>query len=294
MKCKYRVRWFSSKGACLILLWTLLIFIVCTSFYYSAISFYSPLRWLVIIPALVAFLSAPLFGWLADAKFGNYKVFRAGTVLLFISTVLNCLFLILEELVLENNNVLKWINLCLNYSFCAIGSCACIVTALPLGLDQMPDASSSSISSFIAWFACSIIVGGFLSEGVSLLRMICLDKTLYSSYTLVWALLLVVCMSIVLASNFLFKPKWLIIEPKSPQSLKTIYQILKFAAKNKAPINRSAFTYWEEDIPSRIDLGKSKYGGPFTTEQVEDVKDYITIAGYYLTIFCSNTFFYSS
>ena len=26
------------------------------------------------------------------------------------------------------------------------------------------------------------------------------------------------------------------------------------------------------DIPPRIDLGKSKYGGPFTTEQVEDVK----------------------
>ena len=70
----------------------------------------------------------------------------------------------------------------------------------------------------------------------------------------------------------MFSPKWLIIEPKSPQSLRTIYYVLKFAAKHKAPLNRSAFTYWEEDIPSRIDLGKSKYGGPFTTEQVEDVK----------------------
>ena len=29
------------------------------------------------------------------------------------------------------------------------------------------------------------------------------------------------------------------------------------------PERRSAFTYWEEDIPRRIDLGKSKYGGPF-------------------------------
>ena len=79
-------------------------------------------------------------------------------------------------------------------------------------------------------------------------------------------------MSVVLIFTFIFIPKWLIIEPKSPQSLKTIYQVLKFAAKHKAPLNRSAFTYWEEDIPSRIDLGKSKYGGPFTTEQVEDVK----------------------
>ena len=70
----------------------------------------------------------------------------------------------------------------------------------------------------------------------------------------------------------MFSPKWLIIEPKSPQSFKTIYQVLKFAAKHKAPLSRSALTYWEEDIPSRIYLGKSKYGGPFTTEQVEDAK----------------------
>ena len=84
-------------------------------------------------------------------------------------------------------------------------------------------------------------------------------------------------MSIVCCTIFLLAPKWLIIEPKSPQSLKTIYQVLKFAAKHKSPLNRSALTYWEEDIPSRLDLGKSRYGGPFTTEQVEDVKTFFKI-----------------
>ncbi len=47
--------------------------------------------------------------------------------------------------------------------------------------------------------------------------------------------------------------------PKVANSLKTIYQVLKFAAKHKAPLSRSALTYWEEDIPSRMDLGKSRY-----------------------------------
>ena len=168
--------------------------------------------------------------------------------------------------------MLKWIHLLLGSSFWAVGACTCIVTALHLGLDQMPDASSSSISSYIAWFVCSFFGGGFISEGFNLLGIKCLDKTTHSSYILLWALLLVVCMSIVLVSNFIFSPKWLIIEPKTPQSLKTIYRVLKFAAKHKSPLNRSAFTYWENDIPSRIDLGKSKYGGPFNTEQVEDVK----------------------
>ena len=30
--------------------------------------------------------------------------------------------------------------------------------------------------------------------------------------------------------------------------------------------------YWEDNYPSRLDLGKEKYGGPFSEEQVEDVK----------------------
>ncbi len=51
-----------------------------------------------------------------------------------------------------------------------------------------------------------------------------------------------------------------------------LYIVLRFTTKHKAPLNRSSLTYWEEDIPSRLDLGKSRYGGPFTTEQVEDVK----------------------
>ncbi len=50
----------------------------------------------------------------------------------------------------------------------------------------------------------------------------------------------VTCMVIICSSMFLLAPKWLIIEPKSPQALKTNYQVLKFAAKHKAPIYRSA------------------------------------------------------
>ena len=38
-----------------------------------------------------------------------------------------------------------------------------------------------------------------------------------------------------------------------------------------------AFTYWEEDIPRRIDLGKNNYGGPFTNEEVEDTKTFFRI-----------------
>ena len=56
-----------------------------------------------------------------------------------------------------------------------------------------------------------------------------------------------------------------------------IYKIVKYAWQHKCPVNRSAFTYWENDIPSRIDLGKNKYGGPFTNEEVEDTKTFFCI-----------------
>ena len=208
-------------------------------------------------------MSAPLLGWLADAKFGNYEVFKIGAVLLFISSVMNCSFLISE--VWETNHVLKWIHYCLGGSLLVVGACACFVTALPLGLDQMPDASSSNITSYIAWFVCILCSGGFVFDIINYF-------SINRNINLVLAWVSALGGGVVLVSIFLFNPKWLIIEPKSPQSLKTICQVLKFAAKHKAPLNRSALTYWEEDIPSRIDLSKSKYGGPFTTEQVEDVK----------------------
>ena len=45
--------------------------------------------------------------------------------------------------------------------------------------------------------------------------------------------------------------------------LKNIYKVLKYSWNHKVSEHRSAFTYWEDDIPCRIDLGRNKYGGPF-------------------------------
>ena len=93
---------------------------------------------------------------------------------------------------------------------------------------------------------------------------------------LVSILFAVAVSSVSLCLDFLCR-NWLVIEPVSQNPLKAVYSVLKYAATHKHPVRRSALTYWEEDIPSRIDLGKSKYGGPFTTEQVEDVKTFFRL-----------------
>ena len=80
-----------------------------------------------------------------------------------------------------------------------------------------------------------------------------------------------VSVSLVLVSHSFFKHKLENISLiKNP--IKLIVRVLCYARKHKYPENRSALIYWEEEAPSRLDLGKDKYGGPFTEEEVEDVK----------------------
>ena len=275
---KYKLRYFYSKGAFLVLVWMMLItsaltflFLVLTKSGSIQTYPHSKDQIFLLLP-MIAFI--PISGWLADVWYGNFKVFRFGAVLLFVSAVLTCICLIIKEEGVYPTVIRITSTAAVLVAY--IGVSACLVTAFQLGLDQMPDASSDNIISFIKWLIVSALFGVWISE-------IILKNTIYCAFVdtgnkyIFFSLYPVFAMSILCCSIFLLAQKWLIIEPKSPQSLKIIYQILKFAAKHKAPLNRSALTYWEEDVPSRMDLGKSRYGGPFTTEQVEDVKTFFKI-----------------
>ena len=68
----------------------------------------------------------------------------------------------------------------------------------------------------------------------------------------------------------------LVIEPAQHNNpVKLIWKVLKYAWTRKQPVRRSAFTYGEFP-PSRLDLCKERYEGPFTTVQV-DVKSFLYI-----------------
>ena len=231
----------------------------------------------------VCFLIASLVsGSLSDTSFGKYKIIKGGFVLNFLAAVIYCIgILAADALVITTDN--KFIVDCVSFVVFSVGYACFLATSIPVGLEQLPDVSSESISSFISWYLLSYGLGTWIGTVFHSVYLRCINEAhtkLIFNELLV--LFIVSCASAILISVFLLAPKWLIIEPKAqPQTIRSIYRVLKFAAKHKAPLNRSAFTYWEEDIPSRIDLGKTKYGGPFTTEQVEDVKTIIGI----LTLF---------
>ena len=276
-----KMKIFITRAAALVLVWAL----CSSSAIWSVASLIAPMYELLVGKSNIArnmltnILSAvlcfafPLSGWLADTHFGNFKVFRAGSVLLFLGSVLMCVCILLATNLNNQASFIASIVIApISHLLSFSGGSACLVTVFQLGLDQMPDASSTAITNYITSHITVIILGFWLCDSVFTIVKDCVENSVQSS-----GLLPAFFMCIVLLSLFLFGEKWLIIEPNSPQSLKNIYRVLKFAAKHKAPLNRSALTYWEEDIPSRLDLGKSRYGGPFTTEQVEDVKTFMRL-----------------
>ena len=273
-RVQYRLRWFYSKGAFLILIWLLLTSGILDNRDISVfLTGDGRLYYLILLPAITEFVSALVSGWLADAQLGNYRTLKAGAVLLFFSMTLFCALLLLLQSVVPSDSELFAILLTICSCLSFAGRMPILVISLQLGLDQMPDASSDNIISFISWFVLCLVTGFWLNTAFVTLVQACTsqhDILLY--YFEIWSLLAVLCTSIILISDFLLAPKWLTKEPKSPQSLKGIFKVLRYAKNHKYPVQRSALTFWEEELPSRIDFGKSKYGGPFTTEQVENVK----------------------
>ena len=77
-----------------------------------------------------------------------------------------------------------------------------------------------------------------------------------------------------------FDPVWL------------IWKTLSFAWKHKSPVRPSAFIYCG-GTHSRLDLAKERYGGPFTTKQVENVRSfwYLLLIPF-CHVLCPATFFF--
>ena len=121
---------------------------------------------------------------------------------------------------------------------------------IQFSLDQLFDSSSFEITSFIVFYVWSF----FAADLVVALTFNCVCERYQPIATLVPTLVLTLAVS----SDFLFS-HWLVKEPVSRNPLKLILQVLRYAAKNKYPRQRSAFTYWDDKHYSRIDLAKSKY-----------------------------------
>ncbi len=265
-KFSYKPRICRSRGAIVTMIWNFSALVV---FYHYRSSHpaqqFNFDRFDVVIG--VIFLLYPVFGWLADAYFGRHRLIR---VCMYVMWICGILYVALE--ILKYNyqltghiiNVLGIISV--TTSMVSLG--ASQVNAIALGVDQFIDSSSQDISSYISWY-CWLY---FFSNVIVSLTQPCTCR----EYIPVSSLLIPVVLTLSVCVDILFG-RWLVKEPVTINPLKLIFRVLRYAIKNKYPRQRSAFTYWDDKPFTRIDLGKCKYGGPFTTEQVEDVKTFFRI-----------------
>ena len=263
-KSSCHIRRLNNRGALLILLWS---FLAAGVFKFSEIQN----RGLVFnIQLVVGGLTLPIAGWLADIYFGRYKIINWSMWTMWVAFILATASSVVAQFVDAYNNISSYVNGVL-MAIGAIGFGGFQANIIQIGIDQLHDASTSEVTSFIAWYVWCTCSSQFAVDSVIKI-LYCARRVSQLFGTLVVCVQLSISLTLTQLFNY-----WLIKEPVTQNPFKLVYYVIRYAIKHKQPRCRSAFTYCEDELPSRIDFGKSKYGGSFTTEQVEDVKTFLRL-----------------
>ena len=239
--------------------------------------------------AVVWVLGTPLAGWLADARFGRYKVMQVSLWIMWCGILTHsCLYLLPldddDQQSIGTNGVLVTLESAVSFVSLIVYMCGLVgllINSVQFGIDQMPDASSSELSAFIHWYVFATCAGIWFPQAVLGLLASCPtshpdSETPSNRQITVLAILPTLLLSLGLLSDSYFRHH-LIIEPHTTNPFKLVTGVFKYISKNDRPTNPSAYVYTMTTIPNRFDFAKLQYGGPYTTEQVEDVKTLLRI-----------------
>ena len=273
--CKYRVQKVLSKGVILLLVWNAIFWFSSPEPYLPYLENYAKGNSLLHLPvnvpkplfhnlAISAYLFYPLIGWIADSKFGRYKVILASLytifALNFVLTMAYIVRLTVGSSFAVTYNAEHLLRCVLTLAFGGIHA-----TMIPFIVDQLLGLSGEQLSAAIHWY--------FFSEYLGLLLDIIIPCFFGMSNALFFGLVVAQCLLLlcVIISTCVLH-RWFDTTPQISNPVKQIFLVLNYARKNKWPRNRSALTYIDEEQPTRLDNGKTKFGGPFSEEQVQDVK----------------------
>ena len=223
----------------------------------------------------VPFALAPFVGWLGDVRFGRYKIIKLGSMTFFLTSIL-----FYSEFLIEG--ILSTVIHTVIVTMQGIGGACFIAAMLPFLTDQLIGATSDELSAVVQWYVWTNAFGKGLSDAIILLGVAPIFELISSGVVLVYAFPL----AVIIITDCLCH-QWLDRTHKVTNPIKLIIQVLNYTRKHRYPERRSAFTYIDEEQPTRIDFGKEKFGGPFTEEEVEDVKTVLRLTP---LVICLNFF----
>ena len=250
------------------------------------------------------FLVYPYVGHITDVYLTRYRSLKCSFILLILAFCTGFVYLgfsiaMADILNFSTQKSLLYIPYCIIFIVYTIGLGLFQANAIQFGLDQLLEAPTSKLIAFIHWYYWAQNVGSLVLFYTASSSILLLDEVnmrinstlpqlsnvgLQRMGIICYLIAVIVAVTFILI-RFLLTKKHLYIQKAGLNPLKNMYKVLKYSWKHKVPEHRSAFTYWEEDIPRRIDLGKNKYGGPFTNEEVEDTKTFLRILPLLLCLF---------
>ena len=214
----------------------------------------------------------PIGGFLGDVCFGRYK---AVLLSLIVITVVMVTTGTGSLLLYKGHGTAAIILLVASFLLFVVSLSIYKSNILQFGLDQLMDKPSESLGVFVHWLVWTITFGELISNIFFALhycntRQKAIFRIILYTMPVSFLILLVLCLILSYCTRHRFNKDRVKYNP-----YKLIYKVLNFARKNKYPVGPvSAFTRCYNFRPSRLDYAKERYGGPFTTSDVEDVKSF--------------------
>ena len=289
-----------SKAARLILLWNFAVLLAYKMFY-DINNFGLQVGYPNLLPILqftfIAVLS-PVAGLLTDIRFSRVRVVICNSYVIIVKIII--LFIMfasfvafLQNYYVHDRHVRFIIGMIASgiLFIMVIVYVVFIINAIQFGMDQLHDSTTEDSILYIHWYVwvyytCSVISQtnlNFLLYQGYYIRYIDILKISGVSIAILTFIIILLLLTVSLCVVH-YRKVWFFLEPAGVNPYKLVYRVVKFTYQHKVPLRRSAFTYCDEESPTRLDVGKHKFGGPFTTKQVEDVKAFWGILKILITI----------
>ena len=274
-----------SKASVLILMWTVLIGAIYQATFGIILMFLvraAPLvqtniglPFVILYSFLVfVFIFYPINGFIADVYCGRFRIIITSMCVILLSLTSFLLIFVVFFYAGVPNNLRPFLFLVLGLALflTVFGIGGFNANIIQFGLDQLVDAPSRRQAYFVHWSkwcydSSSVVVVGLFAY------YSCPVNDLIPGFQL-FVLPNAVCIALLFLLTIisLWKRRWFLTEPGQNNPYGMVARVLNFCRRHKHPLQRSAFTYCDDERPSRLDFAKERFGGPFTTEQVEDVK----------------------
>ena len=217
----------------------------------------------------VALILYPIAGWLGDAKVGRYKMVVVSVAMLFLTFVIAAFYFSFYQRLPQMGVQYRLLLTLVLYVFISVSAAGFSANIIPFGADQLLYGPAEQVTSYFNWYMWTREVGRLfiaVSFWIHTVEVRALVATFVAS--------ILMAVAVVVSTRL---KNWLFVENERRNPLKDIFDVIRFAVAAKRPERISAFGYDGRNAPSRIDLAKSKHGGIYESQTVEDVKSFLSL-----------------